>query len=839
MFKKIVDKIPDTILAVMAAFSMTYAVTSSMGLTFPPAAMIFYIILITVILHVSFFSKQTAIAAGILSGAALIFLSAYLIFFADHEKLLEFFDDYSYWLYDFIMYPDVPDQLFQLITVISLCLAFTVFSFIFVIKKFKFLIFLAAGISIFAVQASYGIVVSYISFYLFLLTALILYLKHVYLIKNSNGLNDYARPSTIMLWSIPVSLIIILLSSQIHASDLPIQWKWLDDKIVTIYNNIKNKFDYESFDYFSLSASSGFGDRNSILGGRVRLDRTNVLRVTTSNRVYLRGVSKDLYTGTKWLNSVEGLSPADPDHNDLYDDTDEMMLGMKLLSGEDNYLTKYFDTTPITVTFLNLKTKSLFIPSKINGIDFDTGNIDLFVNDTGDHSSGKRLTRDFQYSMTAYSPRIWSEEFVDILRKSKKGLYSEYLGDLMVAFPNNIYSGIDNEIDSNIDNDADIEFNIDNDRNKSVDMRISIIRNFRSGTAAYNINSNEYQKLEELNEKSKLIYEKYLQLPEDLPQRVKDLAASLVVSSDNNYDKAKAIEKYVAGNYAYNLDVRSTPRNRDFVDYFLFDQQEGYCSYFASAMTILARCAGLPARYVEGYMLPPGPLEDNRNMYIVTNMQAHAWVEIYFEGYGWLPFEPTAPFRSTFYAAVIPEQVYYGTGYNQSYEDYMEMMMRYQGQGGHLNPLDLEYDNEDQGLLTDTIILISVSSIVGLFLLLLLFNKIRSRVRLFMISAIPARESILRFYDYYIRILKLCGFELEPAETPYQYSEKIDKQLFFSPVRFKAITDIFVKARYSRQEPTEKEKQLYVEFIPGFHDEIKINMGKLRYFALKYILGRI
>ncbi|MGI6669306.1 MAG: transglutaminase-like domain-containing protein [Acetivibrionales bacterium] len=138
-------------------------------------------------------------------------------------------------------------------------------------------------------------------------------------------------------------------------------------------------------------------------------------------------------------------------------------------------------------------------------------------------------------------------------------------------------------------------------------------------------------------------------MPENLPQRVKDLSLSLTSSKENNYDKAKAIEQYLASNYPYNLDVRSTPRNRDFVDYFLFDLKEGYCSYYASAMAILARCAGLPARYVEGYMLPPEPLEDDRTAFIITNMQAHAWVEIYFEGYGWLPFEPTSPFRSRFY----------------------------------------------------------------------------------------------------------------------------------------------------------------------------------------------
>ena len=64
-----------------------------------------------------------------------------------------------------------------------------------------------------------------------------------------------------MLWSIPISAVIILLATSLHASDKPIQWKWLDQKITSIYNQFKEGFDYETFDYFSLSASSGFGEQ--------------------------------------------------------------------------------------------------------------------------------------------------------------------------------------------------------------------------------------------------------------------------------------------------------------------------------------------------------------------------------------------------------------------------------------------------------------------------------------------------------------------------------------------------------------------------------------------------
>ena len=89
---------------------------------------------------------------------------------------------------------------------------------------------------------------------------------------------------------------------------------------------------------------------------------------------------------------------------------------------------------------------------------------------------------------------------------------------------------------------------------------------------------------------------RYLQLPDQLPQRVRDLSVSITDKYENDYDKAKAIESFLSTSFPYTLDTRALPRNRDFVDYFLFDQKKGYCTYFASAMTVMARCAGVPAR---------------------------------------------------------------------------------------------------------------------------------------------------------------------------------------------------------------------------------------------------
>jgi hypothetical protein len=385
--------------------------------------------------------------------------------------------------------------------------------------------------------------------------------------------------------------------------------------------------------------------------------------------------------------------------------------------------------------------------------------------------------------LNMYCPKLGDEDFENLLRKSKRGLYEEYL----------------DKMDSSSPETADA-----------------------------------YEEIIKLSEKSRQIYERYLKLPENLPQRVKDLSLSLTSSNENNYDKARTIEHYLATNYPYNLDVRSTPRNRDFVDYFLFDLKEGYCSYYASAMAILARCAGLPARYVEGYMLPPEPLEDDRTAFIITNMQAHAWVEIYFEGYGWLPFEPTSPFRSQFYETGL-DGVYLSSYYDTEYYDYMEMMMQYAGRKDY-SDLDGITAKDNPPIIFPLII--GAGIFMLLFLVLMLANIIKNRLRLYKLLNMPVKECIIKLYEYYVKVLGFQGYRYLPAETPFQFSEKIDSRIYFGQVRFKAITDVFVKARYSHHESPESEKRLIGDFYPEFHKAVKAEMGKLKYFIMKYIFGR-
>ncbi|MCU5052365.1 DUF3488 and DUF4129 domain-containing transglutaminase family protein [Bacillus cereus] len=147
---------------------------------------------------------------------------------------------------------------------------------------------------------------------------------------------------------------------------------------------------------------------------------------------------------------------------------------------------------------------------------------------------------------------------------------------------------------------------------------------------------------------------KYTQLPKSLPQRVKDLAVNLTNDKDNRYDKVLAIENYFTDNsFTYeSTNVLFPAKSQDYVDQFLFDTKSGYCNNFSTSMIVLLRSTGIPARWVKGYT--EGTLDntlasaEGEDVYTITNDNAHSWVELYFPGYGWIPFEPTKGFTNPY-----------------------------------------------------------------------------------------------------------------------------------------------------------------------------------------------
>jgi len=134
------------------------------------------------------------------------------------------------------------------------------------------------------------------------------------------------------------------------------------------------------------------------------------------------------------------------------------------------------------------------------------------------------------------------------------------------------------------------------------------------------------------------VTDRYCQLPPMSPA-VADLTARVVSGRRNQYDCVQAISDYLKKTYPYDLNVARQGNKENTVEFFLFKAKRGFCEHFASAMAVMCRTMGFPARVAVGY--DSGKYNSLTGYYEVSASDAHAWVEVYFPAWGWIPFDPT------------------------------------------------------------------------------------------------------------------------------------------------------------------------------------------------------
>lgn len=154
------------------------------------------------------------------------------------------------------------------------------------------------------------------------------------------------------------------------------------------------------------------------------------------------------------------------------------------------------------------------------------------------------------------------------------------------------------------------------------------------------------------------VLDEYLQLPNTLTDRTRQLAKNIAGNLTDPYDIGVAVTDYLRTNIEYNQTISQPPANQDRIDWFLFDYKQGFCNYYATAEVILLRSLGIPARlavgFAQGERQEPVTIINPRDQsianppvnpistYIVRQKDSHAWPEVFFPNYGWIIFEPTA-----------------------------------------------------------------------------------------------------------------------------------------------------------------------------------------------------
>jgi transglutaminase-like putative cysteine protease len=285
------------------------------------------------------------------------------------------------------------------------------------------------------------------------------------------------------------------------------------------------------------------------------------------------------------------------------------------------------------------------------------------------------------------------------------------------------------------------------------------------------------------------IKQKYQQLPSTLPQRVRDLAHRVAGEQTTPYDKAEVIESFLRTTYRYAPTVRAPPPGRDPVDFFLFDLKEDFCEYFASAMVVMLRELGVPARMVEGYTA--GTLDPTTGKFVVKELDAHAWVEVYFPLYGWIEFEPTpsqAPIFRTDAEAI-------GGGSAGGGEEDLEGSAAIDR-----GDRDLELDNappDGEGFGPGVVQVVQnfdprpLAAILGALLLLLLLAFARFQLRFRGQPTVDSAWGKARLLASY------AGFAAHPSQTTYEYAAMLGDAVPDAKSPIQDIAEARVHDRYT------------------------------------------
>jgi transglutaminase-like putative cysteine protease len=298
-------------------------------------------------------------------------------------------------------------------------------------------------------------------------------------------------------------------------------------------------------------------------------------------------------------------------------------------------------------------------------------------------------------------------------------------------------------------------------------------------------------------------FDEYLYLPDTVPARVKDLALEVSKSGASIFDKVKLLEKYLSTSFIYtNTPDLSKGKSKDFVDRFLFEIKEGYCDYYSTAMVVMTRSLGIPARWVKGYTAGVSSLQsegfanpeqmeldpNGAGDYTVRNSDAHSWAEVYFAGYGWIPFEPTSGFV---FPLVTPPADPVITPEPELPTDF--------------TPVEEPVESGSAPL--SLIAWISGSTFFVIVASLILFSTRKSWLPLVRRGRFSPNlnQRVVLEYERLLRFARRKGYSRGEHETAREMTERwINKDKWLQN-DLEALLSLFEKAKYSRSSITEEE----------------------------------
>lgn len=338
------------------------------------------------------------------------------------------------------------------------------------------------------------------------------------------------------------------------------------------------------------------------------------------------------------------------------------------------------------------------------------------------------------------------------------------------------------------------------------------------------------------------ISKEYLQLPNNLPQSVIITAKEITGKYQSNFRRITELEKYFKSNFEYTLKPGDVPEGTDFVEHFL-NTKKGYCTYFASAMAVMSRVMGVPSRFVIGY----GLVRDGKDYAAYTD-NAHAWVECYFRGVGWITFDPTAGTNYSYPVTLRAQRTQETAGTDPSGSTTESGMgatttttttsntTSTTGETTITKPAD-KNDGTKSGLLW-----ILVAGIAAIILAAAFALRVINRKKAYMLVEVRSRysdtaEQIDYYYTDILRQLRLLGLAPEAGETILQHGIRVQKAIDNNSglppensIRLMKSFGAVMNWRYGNIRPTKAD----IEEISNLHgileERLKNTLSPVKYF---------
>ncbi|WP_350445880.1 transglutaminaseTgpA domain-containing protein [Anaeromonas frigoriresistens] len=335
-------------------------------------------------------------------------------------------------------------------------------------------------------------------------------------------------------------------------------------------------------------------------------------------------------------------------------------------------------------------------------------------------------------------------------------------------------------------------------------------------------------------------FQEYLKLPNSVPSATHDLSFDITKNAKNDYEKMMMLQNHLRENYEYTLTPGNNGYNDDFVNHFLFETKKGYCTYFASALAVMGRSVDVPTRYVEGFITGD---EKEDGTYKVYSKYAHAWVEAYISGYGWMIFEATPAYQTPDYQEKeeveddsIAEddgndsQPNDGLAGQRMREDLFEDELM-----GEVGEIDTRGSNKIRNRSNGFYIVSILLIIAFLLLIYLIYRIIITTIKNRRIKKLTTSEKIVVYHMKINRLLSFLGYDKELGETDLEYVDRISLNGELNNELYRFI-NVYMKSVYGNKEISFEEQVTGKRLIEKLENEVKNKKGTLKLLVYKYII---